>query len=283
MFGVLTILATTASADPINKNTKTFTADCAGLGIVEAVAVGPGANAFHVVDRTTVLIQSAPGVTKLATAKGTTCSLRSADGQPASGELYFLTRNGSEGSGDKWNAATDWKDAPDQANPSPDSAGNPGVWQYLASDSFEHDPDTYQLLGSYDSSWEMWKDTSNVNLFVGHGAPGSSSILMPSAGGRTVSWGRKSIVAWTSPITGRVRASGSVALPSSTSCATGSGIKWSVHRGTDTLSTTTISGGGSASFDVSVDVEQGAVLYFAHDPGEDSNCDLAMVQIQISR
>ena len=284
VLGVLCVSVVAASADPMNKNTKTFTADCSGLGTVTAVKVGQG-NSFQVVGSTMVLIQDAPGVTKLAEAAGTTCDLSSVDGLLASGQVYFVMHNGAAGNtggssgGGKttWDPALDWQDSPGQMNPSPDSAGNPDVWQYgstsLAANGFLRFVD-------YDAVMEGWYDSSWGNLFVAHGGAGSAAIFMHSAGGNSISSGRAATLVWTSPVNAKksLQIAGSVALGQN--C--GEGIVWSVYRDNVQLLNTAIPAGQSTSFNLSADnVQQGQTFFFVHHPGDNSDCDMATVQLEI--
>ena len=56
-----------------------------------------------------------------------------------------------------WDLVKDWRNAPDQLNPSPDAYGNPGAWSYMASGSLAHDPAAYRLLPNY------WPDGEQSN------------------------------------------------------------------------------------------------------------------------
>ena len=279
----------TASADPTNSNTTTFTATCTGLGDVTAVAVffpsalARGAtSAFQVVGTNTVLIWFTPGTDKLASKAGTTCTITSINGEPAADVVAsFIVGSPVL----IWNPAVDWRNAPNQMNPSPDLHGNPGVWSYMTlfSTTFLLDPAQYELLPNYSADFEQWNDPAFINLLVGHDVPTSPTIRMHSYGGRVAGFVRNSILAWTSPVTGKVTVAGNVQLPSLSECSVGSGIIWSIDKGAESLFETVLPAGGTSSFKLSTIVQRGETLYFVHDPGWDSLCDTALVSLQITK
>lgn len=285
--GMMTITCIPASADPINQNTMTFTAYCTGLGEITAVAVlfpsalaRGGTSAFQIVGSNTVLIWYTPGTARLADQAGTSCEVTSVNGEPTSGEVATFITGGPAG---LWNPAADWKNAPDQANPSPDSYGHANVWRYLASSGFEHDPSTYQLLPNYQAAGEQWNDPAYVNLLVEHSAPTSQTLFMHPWGGRVIADGRNAIVGWTSPVSGRIKVNGSVRLADLTACPSGTGTLWSIDREAESLLQTAIEPGESAEFGFSTNIRVGETLFFIHDPGWDANCDGAVVQLQITK
>jgi hypothetical protein len=283
----IAMLAAPAGADPINDKTTVFTARCSGLGEITAVAVlfptplaRGGTSAFQVLGSNTVLIWYARGTDNVANRAGTSCDITSINGEPVSGTVSTLIVGGPVG---LWNPAVDWKNVPGQANPSPDSYGNPNVWRYMASSGFDHDPDNYQLLPNYQAAGEQWNDPGYVNLLVEHSSPISATLFMHSYGGRVVGWGRNSTVAWTSPVNGRLRVDGSVQLAPVSECPSGSGIIWSVYQDARPVSQSVLAAGEGASFAFSTTVQKGQTLYFVHDAGWDSNCDGAVVQLQITK
>jgi hypothetical protein len=183
-----------------------------------------------------------------------------------------------------WDPVRDWLRAPAESNPSPDSYGNAAVWSYRGSNGFEHDPASYTLLPRYsvpDANREEWNDPGFINLIVGR-IDFDRAILMHSWGGREFGFGRNAVLAWTSPVGGRVTVRGEVRLVH-TACTVGSGIIWSVDRGSESLQTTILPAGGSTTFDLAITVRKGETVYFIHDPGFDSNCDSAFVTVSISK
>ena len=184
-----------------------------------------------------------------------------------------------------WNPGTDWRSSPDHANPSPDRYGNPDVWSYLASTTLLHDPSTYSLLPGFSEldGREQWDAPGFVNLLVGH-VSGTTAMAMHSYGGRIGgdTSGRSATLGWTSPIDGAVRVSGSVSLPDLSVCDVPvMGSVWSIYKGASTLESTVLAPGGGASFDLTTTVSKGETLYFIHDPGFDSHCDMLVVNLEI--
>jgi hypothetical protein len=184
-----------------------------------------------------------------------------------------------------WDPAMDWHNAPYQQNPSADSLGNPAVWSYMWSSSFAHDPSTYRLLPNYWVEAEQWNDPSYTNLLVGHDNATSSTIRMHSGGGRVngPEAGNDAILAWTSPVPGRVVITGHLQLGDPACNYLGSGIFWSIDQGATTLYQATVAPGAAIDFTVSANTTNGPTIYFVHDPGWDSNCDTAIVNLTITR
>lgn len=184
-----------------------------------------------------------------------------------------------------WNPGVDWRDAPKQANPSPDVHGNAGVWSYLASPNLIRDPTSYALLPGFSDldGRQQWDAPGYVNLLVGH-VDGTASMLMHSYGGRIIgdTFGRSAILGWTSPIAGQIRISGAARLPDLSVCNVPvMGSIWSIDKGAATLQSTVLGPAGSTSFDLTTTVAKGDTLYFVHDPGYDSHCDMLVVDLEI--
>lgn len=181
-----------------------------------------------------------------------------------------------------WEPAQDFLFSPDQANPSPDSYGNPGVWSYMSSPTLSHDPGSYELLPRYPED-NRWDHPDYVNLLIGVRRTVPPTLAMHSWGGREAgeNVGRSAILAWTSPIAGKVIVRGTITLPPLALCPIGTGSIWSIDKGSDTLHSTTLPGGGSTAFELSTEIGMGETLYFVHDPGENSFCDTASVALTI--
>jgi hypothetical protein len=64
-------------------------------------------------------------------------------------------------------------------------------------------------------------------------------------------------------------------------CDLGDGILWSVFRSDNALVESPVPVGGVTSFDLTVTVTAGETFYFVHDPGWDSDCDLAFLTLDI--
>lgn len=184
-----------------------------------------------------------------------------------------------------WDPARDWHNAPNQQNPSADSFGNPAVWSYMGSTGFVHDPSTYRLLPNYLVEAEQWNEPGYVNLLVGHDHATSSTIRLHSYGGRVngPEAGRDAVLGWTSPISGRVVITGHLQLGDPACNDLGSGIIWSIDQGATTLYQATVEPGEAIDFTVSANTTNGRTIYFVHDPGWDSNCDTAIVNLTITR
>jgi DNA-binding SARP family transcriptional activator len=180
-----------------------------------------------------------------------------------------------------WNPAADWFHSPNQANPSPDQWGNTAVWSYMASTGLTQDPAAYRLLPHYEDDEEHWHDSTWIQLQVGNGIPPSPTIRMHSYGGRKIDFANKATLAWKSPVSGIVIIRGHVAMVPAELCDLGDGIVWSVIRGDVALFESPVPVGGVTSFELTVSVTAGETFYFVHDPGWDSDCDLAFLTLDI--
>lgn len=91
-----------------------------------------GTSAFQVVGTNTVLIWYARGADDVANQADTSCDVTSINGEPVSGTVSTFIVGGPVA---LWNPAADWKNFPNQANPSPDSYGNPdgATWPVMDS------------------------------------------------------------------------------------------------------------------------------------------------------
>lgn len=183
-----------------------------------------------------------------------------------------------------WNAAADFFLAPNNRNPSPDVWGET-TWSYLYSDTFAHDPATYHLLPAYeitDSNRQSWVLPGFVNLVVAAAVSPQMLVLHPW-GGRIQGYGRNAVLGWRSPVNGRVAVTGTIRLPSLNECAVGSGAVWSIDKGATVLQTGALPAGGSASFNVAVDVSLGENIYFVWDTGWDGNCDSGLLELTVAQ
>lgn len=183
-----------------------------------------------------------------------------------------------------WDPAMDWRNAPYQQNPSPDAYGHPDVWSYLSSAGFTHDPTTYFLMPDYLVQAEQWNYPDAGNL-IGHDYAMSRTIRMHSSGGRVngLEAGNDAILAWTSPVSGRVRITGHLTLGDPACNYLGDGIIWSIDQGATALLSQQLAAGAALDFDLSTIVTLGTTLYFIHDPGWDSNCDTVILTLLISK
>ncbi len=156
-----------------------------------------------------------------------------------------------------WNLASDFRLSPDQANPNPDSHGNPEVWHFMESATLARDPLTYTLLPDFITDaldvegLQQWQGTepSNVHFLpeIGINATG----LVQRLGGRI--WepdvirvhpfsSKLAVTGWQSPINGPVSIQGSF---SDMHPDCGDGVAWFVENSGGTLAQgTVISRGG---------------------------------------
>jgi hypothetical protein len=173
-----------------------------------------------------------------------------------------------------WDAMINFREAPNQLNPSPDAYGNPNVWSYLRSRNATHDPDEYVPLADFEPAGENnWSDAAYTNLFVGWARGDDRLTLHPWGGLDDV---RAVIVAWRSPIDGEVSVRGDVEADAT--C--GDGTILSIDQGATTLATLSV-GSAVQSFAVTAEVRAGESLYFRVDPGSNSNCDTTWLRVVI--
>jgi hypothetical protein len=177
-----------------------------------------------------------------------------------------------------WDPAFDFRRWPDQANPTPDRYGNQAVWSYMQSAGFDHDPSQYMLLPDFagpDVGREDWYNDEYGNLIVGYAG---DAMLMHAWGGRVQSDIRSSILAWRSPVGGRITVTGSATVEA----PCGDGVIFWIDRHADSLESAALEG-GRHDFDLEITVSPGTTLYFGVDPGFDSNCDSTYLQLTISQ
>ena len=203
-----------------------------------------------------------------------------------------------------WHLESDFRAAPQQANPNPDRLGNPAVWYFMQSASLAHDPSTYTLLPEFITnrlgidgleSWQSSEGDDPTDRLPQ--ASLNTRLDNPSVGGLDWPAGtvvvhplpdRMAVVGWRSPVTGVVNVSGGV-IDRQTIC--GDGIDWSIDRGPTRLASGSIPNGGSATFpDVNdspltgIHVASGDFLYFTVGPGPngDHTCDWTGLDVTIT-
>jgi hypothetical protein len=179
--------------------------------------------------------------------------------------------------------------------------GARGAWYFMQSASFEHDPILYSLLPDYQALCEItpgappepavpglpcWKlaqlpeDLPQADLNVtnttqvrhGLAFPPHAFAIHPSPTGFA-------IVAWKSPIHGKVKVSGS--FTDLNPC--GNGVLWTIDQGKTRLASGQVNA-SSQGFNLSqVRVAPGQVLYFVVDPGNgDFACDTTQLKLTIT-
>lgn len=234
---------------------------------------------------------------------GDKIAFRACAASPAACQLYVVNADGSgerplvEGGVDgeqpdwqalpakrSWDADADFFLAPNNRNPSPDAWGET-TWSYLYSDTFAHDPATYHLLPEYeisDANRQSWVLPGFVNLVVAAVVSPQMLVLHPW-GGRVQGYGRNAVLGWRSPVDGPVAVTGTIRLPSLDECAVGSGALWSIDKGATGLQSGALPAGGSASFNVAVDVSLGESIYFVWDTGWDGQCDSGLLELTVAQ
>jgi hypothetical protein len=91
---------------------------------------------------------------------------------------------------------------------------------------------------------------------------------------------RLSIVAWKSPINGKVRITGSF---SDIDAVCGDGVLWSIDKGSRTLQAGALPNGGAATFAFVTAVKKDQILYFIVHPNAEYSCDSTRLELIISR
>jgi hypothetical protein len=181
-----------------------------------------------------------------------------------------------------WDPGADFRPSPGQVNPNPDSYGRDGVWSYLASADFDHDPDRYTLLPHYsiiDAGRQQWDSPEFVNLLVAH-LSGERRLLLHAYGGNG-SGVRSAILGWRSPISGHVTVQGTVEVTDTNCAAIEGGIVFWIDYGPHTLERFVIPAGSRQDLSLDTTVEANEFLYFITDPGLDSNCDTTLLTLSI--
>ncbi len=204
-----------------------------------------------------------------------------------------------------WNVARDFRPAPNQANPSPDRYGNPGVWSYMQGTNASNRKTFHRLPGGFQK--QVCHNTS-LQAWIGRFFPQPTTIDIPFVASNTsdrtatlcVSGGLRwpahtvwthpaedkfSVIRWTSPMTRTFSVNLSVADVDPT-C--GNGVVWTLEKfgsrngGTpsaERIAHAVIPNGQGAHVHASVRVHQGQSLYSiiaAHD--HDDVCDSTAVR-----
>lgn len=204
-------------------------------------------------------------------------------------------------------AQTTWKlsrDILERNNQISFNQGANGVWYFLQSKSFAHDPRTYKFLSAYyepcvsdpASNWvdgmPCWQNpevdvrgyrlplvgmnsTYQAQVVKNFPFPPRSVFVHPSISGLA-------IVGWRSPITGVLKVSGFFSDLDPTGAT---GVIWSVDKtGTTLVSGTIANGGPPQTFSLnSVPINAGQVLYFIVDPDGDYSSDSTGMDVTITQ
>ena len=133
-----------------------------------------------------------------------------------------------------------------------------------------------------DANRQSWVLPGFVNLVVAAVVSPQMLVLHPW-GGRVQGSGRNAVLAWRSPVNGRVTIAGTIRLPSLNECAVGSGALSSIDKGATVLQSGALPAAGSATFNVAVDVSLGETIYFVWDTGSDGLCDSGLLELTVAQ
>jgi hypothetical protein len=195
-----------------------------------------------------------------------------------------------------WRLASDFRVAPNQSNPNPDSNGNPIVWTFLRT-PVEHDPTSYVLLNTFVPNTF---GIAGLEQWQGPFGPGGPRNKQPAIGisvrQKVVHFGgitwpprvvrvnpytsQAAIVGWTSPVSGTFQVTLGLA-DMDPSC--GNGITWSIDFGSSTIASGGLGNGQSSQTGTVVSVVPGDTLYFTVDAGLSRNdrCDSTALSVKI--
>jgi len=180
------------------------------------------------------------------------------------------------------------------------SQGANDVWYFLESASLIHDPFTYSRLPHYtvfcdfDPSaadgaaclGDAERDVVGNRLpavgvnFTNAVLPLFTSVLPPRSVLMHPGIEKLAIVAWKSPINGRVSVIGAFRDVDS---VCGDGVLWSIDKGGTTIRSGNLPNGGSERFSFVASVRKNQVLYFTVDPKAEYSCDGTNLQVIITR
>jgi hypothetical protein len=198
-----------------------------------------------------------------------------------------------------------WRLAPDllanatsaaPTNPFADSYGHSSTWRMVGSPGLLRDPSTYGLLTSLSpntcgvTGFAAWSSSvfvastySNTTGSTISGMGCAPYQVLPSHGAFAHP-GPSNVVAygWTSPVSGTVLVSGSVA---DADCGGGNGINWYVDSGAVDVASGSLLNCGSQPFpsDLLVPVHTGDVLYFVIDPKGEYSYDQTQLDVTIQQ
>jgi hypothetical protein len=180
------------------------------------------------------------------------------------------------------------------------SQGTNGVWYFMESQSFSHDPFTYSLLPHYTVFCDFDPAAADGTACLGDAERDVVGNRLPAVGvnftnGTVTIFNtplpprsvfmhpgieKLAIVAWKSPVTGTVRMMGSFA---DVDANCGDGVLWSIDKGRNTLRSGALANGGAASFALATAVKKNQVLYFIVHPNAEYSCDSTNLQLIITR
>lgn len=196
-----------------------------------------------------------------------------------------------------WNLA---RDVVATSNEISFSQGTNGVWYFMESQSFAHDPFTYSLLPHYTVFCDFDPAAADGLACLGDAERDVVGNRLPAVGANfsnnTINFfdpplppqsvfmhpgiDKLAIVAWKSPVTGNVGIVGSF-TDVDPNC--GDGVLWSIDKGSQTLRSGALANGGTEGFALTAAVKKNQVLYFVVHPNAEYSCDSTNLQVIISR
>ena len=199
----------------------------------------------------------------------------------------------------RWDIASDFRLAPNEANPNPDGYGNTDIWYFMKGPPGAHHPATYTLIHEfiddafYIPGLEQWQGPHVSNNekdklpAIGVNATGSDQkiggFVWPTGEIRVHPLAAlAAIVGWQSPFDGSVSVKGEF-VDLDANC--GDGIHWAIDNGALTIASGSYVNGGQQAFAGAATLRKGDFLYFIVEdgPGVDDSCDSTGLKIAILR
>jgi hypothetical protein len=210
-------------------------------------------------------------------------------GEGSGGAPPVATRDGDEPPPrpKSWDFSADFARSRSVArNPSADRYGTGGVWRYMAARSERsRDPSGFALLRRYREGiqglpgFDAWLGTDDPSVSVSFPIVGVRGGAGSARGFAHPSVARRAIVAWRSPVRGRVVVRGAVSDLDATG---GDGVSWALRRQSTTLTRGRLPNGGRAQrFALAVAVDTGDVCALLIAPGQDSAYDSTAISLRI--
>jgi hypothetical protein len=206
--------------------------------------------------------------------------------------LSFTRTHAADPELKNWVLRNDFRSSPNQSNPNPDHYGSPDTWKFMQANSTSHAPSSYSLYKNYVLNFgsipglEAWtnRDFPEVSINTSGRAITANGANLPA--GAVFSHpasGNFSVIAWKSPAQSTFQVSAAFA---DVHVVCGDGFEWSIDRGNGSVSSIINTGiqpnGGAASFQTTLDLNEGDFLYFIVGPKADQGCDTTQVDVNIS-
>jgi len=177
-----------------------------------------------------------------------------------------------------WDAVLNFREFPNQLNPSPDGYGNPAVWSYFHAASDTKDSAGYLRFTEFDGTQrDAWVDSRYDGLAVGWPLGSDSLTLQPWGNGPKQ--GRAAIAAWRAPFDAAISVAGRVEVDG----MCGDGIVFWIDKGSESIERYALSR-GARDLALKLNVVRGETLFFSVDPGPNGNssCDSTFLRLAIT-